>query len=148
MPAYGDWGTEVFDGAYGGFDRRACGARPWHRRDRGRRRDRHHDRDARAQDRRPGEGRRGRRRAAARADRLARRHRPDQRLRRAHPALGARTAKGGGRQVSGNDYWTLALIIGLVAALVVAVLLVLLIQSVNSIEKSVDGLLATATKVA
>jgi hypothetical protein len=49
--------------------------------------------------------------------------------------------------VSGNDYWTLALVIGLVAALVVAALLVLLIQSVNSIEKSVDGLLDIAGKV-
>jgi hypothetical protein len=49
--------------------------------------------------------------------------------------------------MSGNDYWTLALVIGLVAALVVAALLVLLIQSVSSIEKSVDGLLEIAGKV-
>jgi hypothetical protein len=50
--------------------------------------------------------------------------------------------------MSGNDYWTIALVIGLVAALVVAVLLVLLIQSVTSIEKSVDGLLEVAGGVA
>jgi uncharacterized transporter YbjL len=49
---------------------------------------------------------------------------------------------------SGNTYWTIALVIGLVAALVVAALLVLLLQSVGSIEKSVDGLLTNAGKVA
>ena len=53
----------------------------------------------------------------------AQRHRPDQRLRRAHPALRARPAKGGGGQMSNDDAWTLALIIGLVAALIVTVLL-------------------------
>jgi hypothetical protein len=50
--------------------------------------------------------------------------------------------------MSAHDYWTVALIIGLVAALIVATLLVLLIRSVGSIEKSVDGLLETAGKVA
>jgi hypothetical protein len=50
--------------------------------------------------------------------------------------------------MSAHGYWTLALIIGLGAALIVATLLVLLLQSVGSIEKSVDGLLEIAGKVA
>ena len=50
--------------------------------------------------------------------------------------------------VSDHTYWTVALIIGLVAALIVAGLLVALVQSVRSIEKSVDGLLVVATAVA
>ena len=50
--------------------------------------------------------------------------------------------------MSGNDYWVIALIIGLVAALIVAALLYMLLRSVNSIEKSVGGLLQTATAVA
>jgi hypothetical protein len=49
--------------------------------------------------------------------------------------------------VSGNDYWTLALVIGLVAALVVVVLLVLLLQSIGRIRNSVAGLLDVAGKV-
>lgn len=49
---------------------------------------------------------------------------------------------------SAHTYWTIALIIGLVAALVVAALLVMLLQSVGSIEKSVNGLLENAGKVA
>jgi hypothetical protein len=49
--------------------------------------------------------------------------------------------------VSGNDYWTLALAIGLVAALVVVVLLVLLLQSIGRIRRSVAGLLDVAGKV-
>jgi hypothetical protein len=49
--------------------------------------------------------------------------------------------------LSGHTYWVIALSIGLAAALVVAVLLTLLIQSVSSIEKSVDGLLEIAGKV-
>jgi hypothetical protein len=49
--------------------------------------------------------------------------------------------------VSGNDYWTLALAIGLVAALVVVVLLVLLLQSIGRIRRSVAGLLGVAGKV-
>jgi hypothetical protein len=50
--------------------------------------------------------------------------------------------------MSAHGYWTLALVIGLGAALIVATLLVLLIRSVDSIERSVDGLLAIAGKVA
>ena len=51
--------------------------------------------------------------------------------------------------VSDHTYWTIALVIGLVAALIVATLLLaLLLQSVGSIEKSVDGLLEIAGKVA
>jgi hypothetical protein len=50
--------------------------------------------------------------------------------------------------VSAHDYWTLALVIGLVAALIVALLLVMLLRSVSSIEKSVNGLLEVAGKVA
>jgi hypothetical protein len=49
--------------------------------------------------------------------------------------------------VSGNDYWTLALAIGLVAALIVVVLLVLLLQSIGRIRRSVGGLLDVAGKV-
>jgi len=50
--------------------------------------------------------------------------------------------------MSAHEYWTVALTIGLVAALIVATLLLLLIRSVGSIEKSVNGLLETAGKVA
>jgi hypothetical protein len=50
--------------------------------------------------------------------------------------------------MSHNDYWTLALVIGLVAALIVAFLLLMLIRSVASIERSVNGLLGIAGKVA
>ena len=50
--------------------------------------------------------------------------------------------------MSATTYWEIALLIGLVAALVVAVLLGLLITAVRSIERSVGGLLATAGKVA
>jgi hypothetical protein len=50
--------------------------------------------------------------------------------------------------VSDHGYWTIALVIGLVAALIVATLLIALIRSVRSIEKSVDGLLVVATAVA
>jgi hypothetical protein len=50
--------------------------------------------------------------------------------------------------VSGHGYWTIALAIGLVAALVVTALLALLIAAVTSIERSVAGLLEAATKVA
>ena len=49
--------------------------------------------------------------------------------------------------MSGNDYWTLALVIGLVAALIVVVLLVLLLQSIGRIRRSVSGLLEVAGKV-
>ena len=47
--------------------------------------------------------------------------------------------------MSSHGYWELALVIGLVAALIVAALLVLLIRSVSSIEASVNGLLEAAT---
>ena len=50
--------------------------------------------------------------------------------------------------LSSHGYWGIALGIGLAAALVVAALLVLLIRSVRSIEKSVDGLLEVAPAVA
>ena len=50
--------------------------------------------------------------------------------------------------MSATSYWEVALLICLVAALVVAVLLALLIIAVRSIERSVDGLLETAGKVA
>ena len=50
--------------------------------------------------------------------------------------------------LSGHGYWGIALGIGLIAALVVATLLLLLIRSVRSIEKSVDGLLEVAPAVA
>jgi hypothetical protein len=49
--------------------------------------------------------------------------------------------------VSGGTYWSIALLVGLVAALVVAALLVLLVRNVRSIERSVDGLLDVAGKV-
>jgi predicted permease len=49
---------------------------------------------------------------------------------------------------SGTTYWTIALIIGLAAALIVAALLLVLIATVRRIEHSVDGLLDTAGAVA
>jgi hypothetical protein len=49
--------------------------------------------------------------------------------------------------ISGHGYWTIALSIGLVAALVVAALLVMLLVHVERIKRSVDGLLATAGAV-
>jgi ABC-type nitrate/sulfonate/bicarbonate transport system permease component len=48
---------------------------------------------------------------------------------------------------SAHTYWSIALAIGLGAALIVATLLALLIRSVRSIERSVDGLLDVAGKV-
>jgi hypothetical protein len=50
--------------------------------------------------------------------------------------------------VSDTTYWVIALIIGLAAALIVAALLLMLLRSVASIEKSVGGLLEVATGVA
>jgi hypothetical protein len=50
--------------------------------------------------------------------------------------------------MSDHDAWVLALIIGLVAALIVAGLLVALIQACRSIEGSVSSLLEIAGKVA
>jgi hypothetical protein len=49
--------------------------------------------------------------------------------------------------VSGDTLWAIALIIGLVAAGVVVVLLVLLLQNIARIQASVNGLLETAGKV-
>jgi ABC-type nitrate/sulfonate/bicarbonate transport system permease component len=50
--------------------------------------------------------------------------------------------------VSGNGYWVLALVLGAVVAVVVALLLAVLIATVDRIEKSVDGLLDVAGRVA
>ncbi len=50
--------------------------------------------------------------------------------------------------MSSHGYWWLALGIGLAAALVVAFLLSVLVRTVISIQKSVDGLLVVATQVA
>ena len=50
--------------------------------------------------------------------------------------------------MTNDDAWTLALIIGLVAALIVAGLLFLLIKAVRDIESSVNSLLTVATEVA
>ena len=107
---------------------------------------------ARAPDRRAGAHRR---RAAstvvrAQTDELAR-DRPHQRLGRADPALGARAAEGGGGQMTSphhDDIWTLSLVIGLVAALIVAACWSSSIQAVDDIESSVDGLLDVAGEVA
>ena len=49
--------------------------------------------------------------------------------------------------VSGHAYFTIALIIGLVAALVVAGLLAMLLLNVAKIQRSVEGLLEIAGKV-
>jgi len=49
--------------------------------------------------------------------------------------------------ISGTTYWTIALIIGLVAALAVAALLVMLLLQVDRIKQSVDGLLRVAGQV-
>jgi hypothetical protein len=50
--------------------------------------------------------------------------------------------------VSAHTAWVVSLIIGLVAALIVAGLLALLIKAVRDIETSVDGLLKVAGDVA
>ena len=49
--------------------------------------------------------------------------------------------------VSSDGYLTIALLVGLAAALVVVVLLVLLLQSLGRINRSVEGLLDVAGKV-
>jgi hypothetical protein len=49
--------------------------------------------------------------------------------------------------MSNHGAWVLALVIGLVAALIVATLLLLLIRAVRDIERSVDGLLEIAGEV-
>ena len=50
--------------------------------------------------------------------------------------------------MSNDDAWVLALIIGLVAALIVAGLLLMLVRACRDIEGSVNGLLEVAGKVA
>jgi hypothetical protein len=50
--------------------------------------------------------------------------------------------------VSNNGLWAISLGIGLVAALVVAFLLIVLVRSVDDIDRSVGGLLEVAGKVA
>jgi uncharacterized membrane protein YagU involved in acid resistance len=50
--------------------------------------------------------------------------------------------------LSGNEYWAIALAIGAVAAVVVALLLAVLVTAVARIEKSVGALLGTAGQVA
>ena len=50
--------------------------------------------------------------------------------------------------MSDTTYWVIALVIGLAAALIVAALLLMLLRSVASIERSVGGLLGIATSVA
>ena len=50
--------------------------------------------------------------------------------------------------MNNDDAWVLALIIGLVAALIVTVLLILLIRAVRDIESSTNALLDVAGKVA
>jgi uncharacterized protein YacL len=50
--------------------------------------------------------------------------------------------------LSGNEYWVIALVLAAVAAVVVAILLAVLVVTVARIEKSVDGLLEVAGKVA
>ena len=50
--------------------------------------------------------------------------------------------------VSNNGLWAISLGIGLVAALLVAFLLIVLVRSVDDIDRSVRGLLEVAGKVA
>lgn len=50
--------------------------------------------------------------------------------------------------ISGDTYWAIAISIGFGAAVIVAILLTLLLNSVGSIEGSVDGLLEIAGGVA
>jgi hypothetical protein len=50
--------------------------------------------------------------------------------------------------MSDTTYWIIALVIGLAAALIVAALLLMLLRSVSSIERSVGNLLGIATGVA
>jgi predicted permease len=50
--------------------------------------------------------------------------------------------------VTNNDMWTIALVIGLVAALIVAGLLAVLVRTVAEIDDSATELLGVAAKVA
>ena len=49
--------------------------------------------------------------------------------------------------LSSHTYWAIALSIALGAAVIVAILLTVLVETVGSFEKSVDGLLEIAGKV-
>ena len=49
--------------------------------------------------------------------------------------------------VTGDGYWTIALLVGLAAAVVVVILLALLLQNLARIQSSVEGLLEVAGKV-
>ena len=51
-------------------------------------------------------------------------------------------------ELSFNEYWAIALSIAFGSAVVVAILLTVLVETVGSIEQSVDGLLAIAGNVA
>lgn len=51
-------------------------------------------------------------------------------------------------ELSTNTYWAIALSIAFGAAVIVAILLTVLVESVGSIERSVDGLLEIAGNVA
>jgi len=50
-------------------------------------------------------------------------------------------------ELSFNEYWAIALGIAFGAAVIVAILLTVLVETVGSIERSVDGLLEIAGKV-
>jgi hypothetical protein len=50
--------------------------------------------------------------------------------------------------ISGDTYFSIALGIGAVAAIIVAALLFILVRTVRDIEQSVDGLVEVATAVA
>ena len=50
--------------------------------------------------------------------------------------------------VTNNDMWTIALVIGLLAALIVAGLLIVLVRAVIDIDRSASSLLDVAGKVA
>lgn len=50
--------------------------------------------------------------------------------------------------LSAHTYWAIALSVAFGAAVIVAILLTVLVEAVGSIEKSVDGLLEIAGKVA
>jgi hypothetical protein len=50
--------------------------------------------------------------------------------------------------LTSNGYWVVALVLGAAAAVVVAILLAVLIETVGRIQTSVEGLLEVAGKVA
>jgi hypothetical protein len=49
--------------------------------------------------------------------------------------------------ISDDGYWTIALIVGAVAAVVVVILLAVLLQNLGRIQRSVNGLLDIAGRV-